>query len=98
MNNIFFVSAELQGYTTIARSDRTMFKARTLPKGAVPKITNVASVKGIDGTRVLNQEVMLTELVFPEFSPTLKKVLGPVRATVFHNKELATISLSEWMS
>jgi hypothetical protein len=63
-----------------------MFNARALPKGAMPETTKGVSVKGIHGTGVLNQEVVLTELVFPEFSPTLK-VVGPVRTTVFHNKE-----------
>ena len=67
-------------------SDKTMANMRILPKGAHAKTVNGTRVTGVHGGRVLNQEVLLGEVSFPEFSPT-QRIPGPIRATVFHNPE-----------
>jgi hypothetical protein len=67
-------------------SDKTMFNFKALPKGTNPSTTKGVRGNGIHGTEILNQEVLLTGLTFPEFSPT-QQVPGPVWATVFTHDE-----------
>ena len=45
-------------------------------------------VTGIHGTELLNQQVLLEDMSFPEFSPT-QRIPGPLRATMFRNDESA---------
>ena len=67
-------------------SDKTMFNFRALPKGAVPRTVEGTRINGIHGTEVMDQEVLLTGITLPEFSPT-QRVPGPVRATMFKNDD-----------
>jgi hypothetical protein len=69
-------------------SDKTLWNRQSLPKGAMPhSIKNGGSrVTGVHGTECLNQEVLFQGLSFPEFSSTTR-VPGPIRATVFDNKD-----------
>ena len=65
-------------------ADLTMFNRNALPKGARPANGKDHNVSGIHGMQLMNQEVMLEDIVFPEFSAT-QKVPGPIRAIVFQN-------------
>ena len=67
-------------------SDKTLISQRALPIGANPKTIDARQVTGIHGTQKLNQEVLLTDIAFPEFSPT-QRVPGPIQATVFNNAD-----------
>ena len=69
-------------------SKKTMLNFRALPKEANPTTVTGRRVTGVHGTHVLNQEVVIEDLVFPEFSPT-QKVPGPIRATMFSNDDSA---------
>ena len=69
-------------------SDKTMLNYRALPKGANPKTVEGSRVTGIHGSETLNQEVMMSNITFPEFSPT-QRVPGPIRATMFNNPDSA---------
>jgi hypothetical protein len=61
---------------------------RALPKGAHAKTVTSTSVTGVHGARLLNKEVLLEDIGFPEFSPT-QRIPGPVRAKVFHDPDAA---------
>ena len=63
-----------------------MANIRALPKGAHAKTVPGTKVTGVHGGRVLNQEVLLEDIGFPEFSPT-QRIPGPIRATIFHNDD-----------
>jgi len=65
-------------------SDRTMFNRRALPPNATPRVFEGEGFTGIHGSNVHNNDVLLADLIFPEFSPT-QKIPGPVRAIVFDN-------------
>jgi len=68
-------------------SDTTLINQSALPKGAVAHIiAGGHKVNGIHGSAHLNQDVLMTGLCFPEFSPT-QKIPGPIWATVFDNNE-----------
>jgi len=67
-------------------SDKTLVNYKALPKGASPSTGQGGRVTGVHGTAVLNQEVLITSLCLPEFSPT-QKVPGPIRATMFKNDD-----------
>jgi hypothetical protein len=59
-----------------------------LPKGAHTKTVTGTNVTGVHGARLLNKEVLLEDIGFPEFSPT-RRIPGPVRAKVFHIPDAA---------
>ena len=64
-----------------------LFNCSAIPLGSVPcKIAGGTKVNGIHGSEHLNHEVLFTGLCFPEFSP-MQKIPGPIRATIFNNKE-----------
>ena len=65
-------------------SDTTLVNRRALPKGANTRTVHGTHVTGLHGTKQLNQEVLLEDIGFPEFSPT-QRIPGPVRAKVFDN-------------
>lgn len=65
-------------------SDRTMFNRRALPKGILPTTVPGQRYTTIHGSASLNNEVLLENLSFPEFSAT-RRVPGPVRASVYDN-------------
>ena len=67
-------------------SDKTMANIRILPKGAHAKSVTGTRVTGVHGGKLLNQEILLSDIRFPEFSPT-QHIPGPTRATVFTNPE-----------
>lgn len=67
-------------------SDKTLFNRRALPKGANTKTVPGTQVTGIHGIHQMNQEVLLENVGFPEFSPT-QRIPGPIRATVFDNPD-----------
>ena len=67
-------------------SDKTLFNLRALPKGTSPKTIEGQRVVGVHNTEILNQEVLLEDICFPEFSAT-QRVPGPIRAVVFKNPE-----------
>ena len=67
-------------------SDKTMANIRILPKGAHAKTVTGTRVTGVHGGKLLNQEVLLSDIGFPEFSPT-QRIPGPIRATIFTNPE-----------
>ena len=67
--------------------DTKLSNQSALPNGSVPrKIAGGTKVNDIHGSEHLNHEVLFTGLCFPEFLPT-QKIPGPIRATVFNNKE-----------
>lgn len=58
-------------------SDRMFVNIRALPKGAVPKsVGKPTTVTGLHGTKALTQEVYLSDISLPEFSPT-QRIPGP---------------------
>ena len=67
-------------------SDKTLFNLRALPKGTSPKTSKGQRVVGVHNTEFLNQEVLLEDICFPEFSAT-QRIPGPIRAVVFQNPE-----------
>ena len=67
-------------------SDRTMINSKALPKGVTPmKKRDPENINGIHGAKVLDREVLLQGMIFPEFTSSIK-IPGPARATVFDNK------------
>ena len=67
-------------------SDKTLINRRALPKGAQPTTVHGYKILGIHGTEVHRHEILLEEIMFPEFSTNVR-VAGPVRATVYNNDE-----------
>jgi hypothetical protein len=51
-------------------SDGTFIKRTVLPKGAVAKTVAALNVNTIQGIDQVSQQVILKDLIFPEFSPT----------------------------
>ena len=62
--------------------DKTMANESILPKGAHAKTVTGTRVAGLHGAKLLNHEILMEEIGFPEFSPT-QRIPGPVGATVF---------------
>ena len=69
-------------------SDKTLINRRVLPAGSNPKTVKGIPMTGVHSTNVHDQEVLLSDISLPEFSPSLK-VPGPIRATVFNNQDTA---------
>jgi hypothetical protein len=67
-------------------SDKTLFNLRALPKGTSPKTGKGQRVAGVHNTEILNQEVLLEDICFPEFSVT-QRIPGPIKAVCFKNPE-----------
>jgi transposase InsO family protein len=66
-------------------SDYTMCNRRAIPTEAVPTEVQPRCVTGL-GTQQFTQEIHLTNLTLPEFSPT-KKVPGPIKAYILDNPD-----------
>jgi hypothetical protein len=67
-------------------SDRTMINRRALPKKTQCTTVPGTKVLGIHGVEVHRHEVMLEEIMFPEFTSSLR-VSGPIRAMVYYNND-----------
>ena len=65
-------------------SDKTLINIKALPTGTSPKTCTGQRVVGVHGTEILNKEVLLEDISFPEFSTT-QRIPGPIRAVVFTN-------------
>ena len=65
-------------------SDKTFVNRRCLPKGTQCTTVPGRKVQGIHGTEVHRHEVILSDIMLPEFSTSLK-VKGSIKATVFNN-------------
>jgi hypothetical protein len=65
-------------------SDKTFINRRCLPKGTTCTTVPGRKVQGLHGTEVHRHEVILSDIMLPEFSTSLK-VQGSIRATVFNN-------------
>jgi hypothetical protein len=61
---------------------------RALPKGANARTVTGTKVTGVHSVKPLDQEVLLEDIGFPEFSPT-QRIPGRVRTKVLNNHDAA---------
>ena len=65
-------------------SDKTMANYRILPKGAHAKTVQGKRINGVHGIQLHNQEILLSDIGLPEFTPT-QRIPGPIRAIMMKN-------------
>ena len=66
-------------------ADKTMLKRSVLPSGVNPSLGRKRKVTGVASTLIMDKEVILEDLFFPEFSAT-KNVSGPIRAMLMEHE------------
>jgi hypothetical protein len=61
--------------------DKRMMKHLSLPLGVNPSLGQKRCVTGVTASALLNKEVLIEDMILPEFSPTTC-ILGPIRTII----------------
>jgi hypothetical protein len=67
-------------------ADKTMMKHLAIPPGVNPSLGRKRCVTSVTASALLDKEVLIKDLILPEFSPTTC-VSGPIYAIIMDNSE-----------